>query len=176
MCSIPPAPLSEMFGRRNVHLASYLPFAVRDRAAGALCAFVLPPEPPSPLPQIFHLGCGAARNIETLIVCRFFAGTFGSAPLTNSGGVRRNGPGRVQADTYFCFSKVISDIFAARERALALSLFAPAPYDFPPDTSHIPAPLPTADPNNPLRVRFMGPVLGPIIGGFIGENTSWRWL
>lgn len=22
----------------------------------------------------------------------------------------------------------------------------------------------------------MGPVLGPIIGGFIGENTSWRWL
>ncbi|KAL8290079.1 hypothetical protein RQP46_003018 [Phenoliferia psychrophenolica] len=96
-----------MFGRRLVHLVTYLPFAV------------------------FHLGCGAARNIETLIICRFFAGLFGSAPLTNSGGV-------------------ISDMFSASERALAISFFALAP--------------------------FAGPVLGPIIGGFVGENTTWRWL
>jgi len=45
---------------------------------------------------------------------------------------------------------VIADLFHARERGLALSLFAAAP--------------------------FMGPVLGPIVGGFVGETIGWRWV
>lgn len=35
----------------------------------------------------FNAGAAGAQNIETLIILRFFAGAFGSSPLTNSGGV-----------------------------------------------------------------------------------------
>lgn len=101
------APLSEMYGRRTIFIYSYAPF----------CAF--------------HIGCALAQNIETLLVCRWWAGFFGSSVLTNSGGL-------------------IGDTFPARDRALALCMFAMAP--------------------------FMGPVLGPIVGGFVGESVSWRWL
>ncbi|KAJ5698176.1 hypothetical protein N7462_000181 [Penicillium macrosclerotiorum] len=45
---------------------------------------------------------------------------------------------------------VIADMFSATERCLAMSLFANA--------------------------AFCGPVLGPIIGGFLGMNAGWRWV
>lgn len=35
----------------------------------------------------FNAGAAGAQNIETLIILRFFAGSFGASPLTNSGGV-----------------------------------------------------------------------------------------
>lgn len=79
----------------------------------------------------FNAGAAGSNNIATLIVLRFFAGAFGSSPLTNAGGV-------------------IADMFPARERGLAMSIFAAAP--------------------------FMGPVLGPIVGGFVGETVGWRWV
>ncbi|BGP14481.1 hypothetical protein JCM10213_004603 [Rhodosporidiobolus nylandii] len=101
------APFSEAFGRRAVFIPTYFLFAV------------------------FHIPCALAKNIETLLICRFLAGFWGSAPLTNSGGI-------------------ISDLFSASERALAMSLFALAP--------------------------FAGPVLGPIVGGFLGLTASWRWI
>ncbi|KAL3472747.1 major facilitator superfamily domain-containing protein [Aspergillus californicus] len=101
------APLSEMFGRQVVYFFTYL----------ALTAF--------------NCGCAGAKNPWTLIILRFFAGSFGSSPLTNAGGV-------------------IADMFAAKQRGVAMSLFAAAP--------------------------FLGPVLGPIIGGFLGMNGGWRWV
>lgn len=101
------APLSEFIGRQ-------LPFFVSFGAMAVLLA-----------------GCTGAQSIEALLVLRFFAGAFGSAPLTNSGGV-------------------ISDMFPAEQRGLALSLFAAAP--------------------------FLGPAIGPIIGGFLGMNAGWRWV
>ncbi|KAI9370814.1 major facilitator superfamily domain-containing protein [Aspergillus egyptiacus] len=101
------APLSEMFGRQIIYFVTYL----------ALTAF--------------NCGCAGATNSWTLIILRFFAGSFGSSPLTNAGGV-------------------IADMFAARQRGVAMSLFAAAP--------------------------FLGPVLGPIIGGFLGMNGGWRWV
>lgn len=101
------APLSEFIGRQ-------LPFFVSFGAMAALLA-----------------GCTGSQSIQALLVLRFFAGAFGSAPLTNSGGV-------------------ISDMFAPEHRGLALSLFAAAP--------------------------FMGPALGPVIGGFLGMNAGWRWV
>ncbi|KAL2817059.1 major facilitator superfamily domain-containing protein [Aspergillus cavernicola] len=79
----------------------------------------------------FFAGAAGARNIQTLLILRFLAGAFGSSPLTNAGGV-------------------ISDMFTARHRGLALSLFAAAP--------------------------FMGPAIGPVIGGFLGMKTGWRWV
>ncbi|KAL4895815.1 major facilitator superfamily domain-containing protein [Aspergillus ambiguus] len=101
------APLSEMFGRQAVFFVTYL----------ALTAF--------------NCGSAGAQNIWTLIILRFFAGSFGASPLTNAGGV-------------------IADMFQAKERGVAMSLFAAAP--------------------------FLGPVLGPICGGFLGMNAGWRWV
>ncbi|KAK6407812.1 MFS siderochrome iron transporter 1 [Elasticomyces elasticus] len=79
----------------------------------------------------FNAGAAGSQNIGTLIALRFLAGAFGSSPLTNAGGV-------------------IADMFAAKQRGLAMALFAAAP--------------------------FMGPVLGPIVGGFVGETIGWRWV
>ncbi|KAI5860547.1 MFS general substrate transporter [Durotheca rogersii] len=79
------APLSELYGRQILFFFTYM----------ALTAF--------------NAGAAGAQNIQTLIVLRFFAGTFGSSPLTNAGGV-------------------IADMFSARERGLAGALFAAAPF------------------------------------------------
>ena len=45
---------------------------------------------------------------------------------------------------------VIADLFSVSQRGLAFSIFATAP--------------------------FMGPVLGPIMGGFISLTVGWRWV
>jgi MFS family permease len=79
------APFSEMKGRRLPFLISYLPFA------------------------LFNLGGALAKNIETIIITRFFAGLFGSSMLTNAGGC-------------------IADVFSAKERGLATALFSLAPF------------------------------------------------
>jgi MFS family permease len=57
----------------------------------------------------FSGGCAGAQNIQMLLVMRFFGGSFGSSPLTNASGV-------------------ISDMFTARQRGLALLSFASTPY------------------------------------------------
>ncbi|KAK9769001.1 putative Major facilitator superfamily (MFS) profile domain-containing protein [Seiridium cardinale] len=79
------APLSEVFGRQVLFFGTY----------AALTAF--------------NAGCAGARNSWSLIILRFFAGAFGSSPLTNAGGV-------------------IADMFPAAQRGLATSLFAAAPF------------------------------------------------
>jgi multidrug resistance protein len=79
----------------------------------------------------FNAGAAGSQNMWTLLILRFFGGAFGSSPLTNAGGV-------------------VADLFAAKERGLAMSIFSVAP--------------------------FMGPVLGPIVGGFLGMTEGWRWV
>ncbi|ORE07526.1 MFS general substrate transporter [Rhizopus microsporus var. microsporus] len=81
---------------------------------------------------VFNIPCAVAKNIETVLVCRFFCGFFASVALTLAGGS-------------------ISDIFPAETRGYAVAYFAAAPY--------------------------AGPVLGPIVGGWISIGTqSWRWI
>lgn len=99
-------PLSEMFGRVIVLQTANLFFLV------------------------FNLGCGFAQTEAQLLVCRFFAGLGGSAPLALGGGV-------------------LSDLYIPEERGRAISLYSLAP--------------------------LLGPAIGPVAGGFIAENTSWRW-
>lgn len=101
------APLSEIYGRQILFTGTYAAVT------------------------IFNGACTAAQNIETLVILRFFAGAFGSSPLTNAGGV-------------------IADMFSANERGLAAAIFAAAP--------------------------FLGPSLGPICAGFLGEAAGWRWV
>lgn len=61
---------------------------------------------------VFIIPCAVAKNIETMLICRFFAGFFASAPLTLAGGA-------------------ISDIWDNEERGFAIALFAAAPYGGP---------------------------------------------
>lgn len=42
---------------------------------------------PTFIAGIFAFGAGAAKDVQTLMICRFFQGLFGSAPVTNTGGV-----------------------------------------------------------------------------------------
>ncbi|OAF61216.1 hypothetical protein VC83_02475 [Pseudogymnoascus destructans] len=54
-------------------------------------------------------GSAASRNVTTLMVLRFFAGTFGGSPLVNSGGA-------------------IADLFVPAQRGLAMTLYCVAPF------------------------------------------------
>lgn len=58
---------------------------------------------------IFNAGAAGSNSAATLIVLRFLAGTFGSSPLTNAGGV-------------------ISDLMSANQRGIGMSIFAAAPF------------------------------------------------
>ena len=57
------APLSELYGRQILFFATYM------------------------MLTIFNAGAAGSQNIQTLVILRFFAGAFGSSPLTNAGGV-----------------------------------------------------------------------------------------
>jgi MFS family permease len=57
----------------------------------------------------FNAGVCGSQNMWTVIILRFFAGSFGSSPLTNAGGV-------------------IADMFSARHRGIATAIFAAAPF------------------------------------------------
>ncbi|KAI0682794.1 MFS general substrate transporter [Cytidiella melzeri] len=82
------SPLSEVLGRRLIWII------------------------PSFIYLLFIIPCAVAKNIQTLLVCRFFCGIFASAPLTLAGGT-------------------ISDIWDNEERGFAIALFAAAPYGGP---------------------------------------------
>ena len=79
------APMSELYGRQVLFFGTY----------AVLTAF--------------NAGTAGSQNIWTLIILRFFAGAFGSSPLTNAGGV-------------------IADMFPANQRGLGMSVFAAAPF------------------------------------------------
>jgi len=80
---------------------------------------------------IFQIPVAVAVNVETIMLARFFAGTFGSAPLAIIGGA-------------------LADFWGPVDRGFALGLFSGA--------------------------TFIGPVAGPIVGGFLTQSyLGWRW-
>ncbi|KAF2270173.1 MFS general substrate transporter [Lojkania enalia] len=100
-------PLSELFGRKYPMFIGFFIFA------------------------IFQLPVAVAQNVQTIMLCRFLGGIFGSAPLGIVGGQ-------------------LTDIWDVIDRGVAMTIFAGA--------------------------TFIGPVAGPIIGGFIGQShLGWRW-
>ncbi|KAJ5316361.1 Major facilitator superfamily domain general substrate transporter [Penicillium atrosanguineum] len=100
-------PLSELYGRQVLWIITHV----------AMVAFLG--------------GSAGSQNVATLMILRFFAGTFGASPLVNSGGT-------------------IADLFPPAQRGLALTVYCVAP--------------------------FLGPILGPVVAGFISENVGWRWV
>jgi multidrug resistance protein len=81
-------PLSERLGRRPVFLVSVFMYT------------------------IWNIGCALSQNTAQILVFRFLGGTFGSAPLTNSGGI-------------------IADVWGPKARGIAMSLFGVAPFAGP---------------------------------------------
>lgn len=100
------SPLSEFYGRRPIYLVSFAVFTI----------WIIP--------------CAVAKNIETIIIARFFQGLAGSAFLSVSGGT-------------------VSDLFTPEKMAHPMTLFTASP--------------------------FLGPCVGPLMGGFINSNVNWRW-
>ncbi|KAI9734518.1 MAG: Citrinin biosynthesis cluster MFS transporter mrr1 [Cirrosporium novae-zelandiae] len=100
-------PLSEVYGRKIPLFAGFFIF------------------------MIFQIPVGVAINIETIMLCRFFQGVFGSAPLGIVGGA-------------------LADFWDPVNRGIAIAVFAAA--------------------------TFLGPVFGPILGGFIvPSHLGWHW-
>ncbi|CAN8098192.1 unnamed protein product [Discula destructiva] len=79
------SPLSEFYGRRPIYLASFAAFTI----------FIVP--------------CAVARNIQTVIITRFFQGLSGSAFLSVSGGT-------------------VSDLFTPEKMHHPMTLFTAAPF------------------------------------------------
>lgn len=79
------APLSELYGRQILFIISF----------GGLTAF--------------NAGLVGASNMWTMIILRFLAGSFGSSPLTNAGGV-------------------IADMYTSTDRGVPMAVFGSAPF------------------------------------------------
>lgn len=79
----------------------------------------------------FNLACGLSKSEGQILAFRFIGGLFGSSPLNVGAGV-------------------ISDLFDAKSRNVALAGFALAP--------------------------LLGPVIAPMVAGFIVQNMQWRWV
>ncbi|KAE8140003.1 major facilitator superfamily domain-containing protein [Aspergillus pseudotamarii] len=99
-------PLSELYGRRVVFLSSFTFFL------------------------IWLIPCAVARNVQTLLISRFFNGFSGSAFLSVAGGA-------------------VGDMFPRHQLAAPMMVYTASP--------------------------FVGPELGPLLGGFINQYTNWRW-
>ncbi|OCF73534.1 polyamine transporter [Kwoniella mangroviensis CBS 8886] len=83
------APLSEYWGRRPVYLVSWTIFT------------------------IFQIPLALAKNLATVLVCRFIQGFAGSTPLANTGGV-------------------VHDLFGIDEGGMAVAIYALSSADGPP--------------------------------------------
>ncbi|KAF2760610.1 MFS multidrug transporter [Pseudovirgaria hyperparasitica] len=77
------APLSEVYGRKAAVLVPYF------------------------IAAVFSFGTATAKDIQTVLITRFFAGFFGSAPVTNTGGV-------------------LGDIYPPESRGIAIVFYAMA--------------------------------------------------
>lgn len=82
------APLSEMYGRRPIYIGAMAVFAI----------FIIP--------------CGVAKNLETILICRFFGAFAGSAMIGNAPGT-------------------LNDMVSEEYRAFAFSIWSIGPMNGP---------------------------------------------
>ncbi|KAL3231767.1 Polyamine transporter 1 [Nakaseomyces bracarensis] len=101
------APLSEVYGRRGVLIIASFGFV------------------------LFQFAVATAKDLQTIMICRFFGGLIGAAPMA-------------------VVPAAFADMFDVRIRGKAICLFS-------------------------LGV-FVGPILSPVMGSYIAQRTTWRWL
>lgn len=97
----------------------------------------------------FAIGCALAKNMPMFIVFRFLTGCAGSAPLTIGGGT-------------------VADVMPQEKRGAAMAVFAMGPLLVSTNTS-------PPDASSSLTRTSQGPVIGPVIGGFLSQDLDWRW-
>ncbi|KAF5672304.1 putative mfs-multidrug-resistance transporter [Fusarium heterosporum] len=90
-----------------------------------------------------------------IIILSFMAATVFSAGAAGSGSISallvlRFLSGSIGSAPFSNAPAVIADMFDKSERGLAMCMFSGAP--------------------------FLGPAIGPIVGGFLGQAAGWRWL
>lgn len=84
----------------------------------------------APIFMLFLVGSGFSKSTGSLLVCRLLAGMVGGPVLAVGAGST-------------------ADMYPARTRALASSIF--------------------------IMMPFLGPALGPVIGGFVAYYKGWQW-
>lgn len=126
------APLSEVYGRR---LAVMAPMAV------AVC---------------FSFASATAKDLQTLLITRFFGGFFASAPVTNTGGV-------------------LGDLFSPAWRGVALAGYAMAVVGGPVLGISRPSTPPPPPPSlaHWLTRHFTGPIVSAAL--VQAPSLGWRW-
>lgn len=97
-------------------------------------------------------------NITSLLVLRFFASAFGSSAQTNPGAM-------------------IADLFSVEERGLVMGIFAACPFLGPALGTSRKCSFPfsfilVAKAHLLILIRPQG----PIVGGFVGATSGWRWI
>jgi MFS family permease len=119
------SPASETFGRRFVYLITI------------------------PLFGLFTMGAGLAQNIETVLVCRFFAGLFGGPALAVGAGTN-------------------ADLYPPEKRVFTTCLFT-----FGPSFSSGVGYVFTITRQEYHRANIMA---RPVIGAYVNSRKSWRWV
>lgn len=107
--------------------------------------------------MLFILGAGFSKSFGSLLVCRFLAGTIGGPVLAVGAGTN-------------------ADMYAAKNRAVASSLFIMMPVSCKqslPDDRRLAFHYSKTCTLTPIQ--FLGPALGPVIGGFAAQFKGWRW-
>lgn len=99
----------------------------------------------------FTVGCALSSNTAMFLVFRFLCGCAASSPMSIGGGT-------------------IADLYEADERGKAMALFGLGPLLGP--VSRMTAPFPFAAVYGFLT---SSQVIGPVIGGFVGQDLGWRW-
>jgi MFS family permease len=104
-----------------------------------------------PIAALFVLGSAVSDSLASILICRFFAGFFGSPALSVGSGT-------------------IADIWRPESRTRATAFFVLAPNLGPSLGITIDCTSYATTSANAQRN------LGPVIGGFVQQSKGWRWL
>ena len=98
---------------------------------------------------IFNTACGFSKNPGQIFTFRFLAGLGGRSAFTSSLTSKCSNRLTTRSAPYTIGGGVLADCWTADERGRSIGIYTLAP--------------------------LLGPIIAPIIGGFITEYSTWRW-